>query len=141
MFEGDRINGLECSDEEDLSAAPRSSTSSRPVADTPGGKRQTRAYARLRRYFAKRDQAAITENLSDRYSQDDRRRVVGGGIRHGRECFDRGFACDGRPRVENHDRDVDYDCRPRGNAVLRLVPDLWIKRHLEPEEFYVCSYR
>lgn len=43
----------------------------------------TRAYERLHAYFAARDWDAITELLTDDYYGDDRRSVVGGGIRRG----------------------------------------------------------
>ncbi|WP_374109772.1 BTAD domain-containing putative transcriptional regulator [Mycobacterium sp. WUMAC-067] len=43
----------------------------------------TRVYERLHAYFAARDWAAITELLTDDYYGDDRRSVVGGGIRRG----------------------------------------------------------
>ena len=58
----------------------------------------SRVFERFRAYFAARDWDAMAEILADDISNDDRRRVVNAGIRHGRDADDREHAGDRRPR-------------------------------------------
>lgn len=84
-LEGDLINRAEIFDEADLQIAirgfeelhrqpPRSENTASQVAE------------RLLERFAARDWDAIAELLADDFSGEDRRRVVGAGIRHGRDA-------------------------------------------------------
>ena len=43
-------------------------------------------YERFQAHFAARDWDAMAETLADRLSSDDRRRVVGAGVRDGRDA-------------------------------------------------------
>ncbi|GBE66240.1 hypothetical protein MFM001_27020 [Mycobacterium sp. MFM001] len=46
----------------------------------------SRTYKRFQRYFTVGNWDAVTEMLADNFYQDDRRQVVGAGIRHGRDA-------------------------------------------------------
>ena len=83
--EGDLISRCEIFDEADLDAAlarfeelhpqpPRLENAASRVAE------------RFRACFAARDWDAMAEMLADNLFTDDRRRVVGAGIRHGRDA-------------------------------------------------------
>ena len=82
--DGNRIDRCEIFDEEDLDAAlerfDELSRSARRLENTA-----SRKYALFMESFAARDWDAMTDVLADNMSQDDRRRVVNSGIRHGRE--------------------------------------------------------
>ena len=84
-FEGDLINRSEMFDEVDLDAALAKFDDlnlSAPALESAA----SRVYARLQTYFASRNWVAMTEVLADDISADDRRRVVGAGLRHGRDA-------------------------------------------------------
>ena len=84
-IEGDLINRCEIFDESDLDAAlarfdelhpqtPRLENTASQVAE------------RFQTHFVASDWDAIAETLADNFCGDDRRRVVGAGVRHGREA-------------------------------------------------------
>jgi class 3 adenylate cyclase len=82
--EGDRIGRCEVFDEADLDAAiARFDQLSRPVRRLENAASQ--AYERIYAHFAVRDWETIREMMADAFSLDDRRRVVNGGVRHGRD--------------------------------------------------------
>jgi hypothetical protein len=85
MVDGDRFNRTELFDEADLDAAlarfDELSTRSAPHLENAASRR----YALFMAYFAARDWDAMAEVLADDMTQDDRRRVVNGGIRRGRD--------------------------------------------------------
>ena len=77
--------GLEIFDEEDLDAAmARFDELSRPVPRLENVASQLTE--RFLGHFAAGDWDAMAEILADDYSSDDRRRVVGAGVRHGRDA-------------------------------------------------------
>ena len=83
--EGDLINRCELFDEADLDAAlARFDELSRPAPQLENAASQVNE--RFLAYFAARDWDAMAEILADDVSGDDRRRVVGGGVRHGRDA-------------------------------------------------------
>ena len=85
MSEGDLISRCELFDEADLDAAiakfeeltPRASLLENAASQT---------YERLQACFAARDWAALSAVLADNTLMDDRRRVVGAGVRRGRDA-------------------------------------------------------
>ena len=83
--EGDVINRSELFDEEDLDGAfTRFDQLSRPAPRLENAASQ--AAERLRRCFAARDWDGLAEILTEDILADDRRRIVGTGIRCGREA-------------------------------------------------------
>jgi hypothetical protein len=85
MFEGDRIDRLELFDEADTDAAlARFDQLSRPAPRLVNA--TTRLGERIGAYFAARDWDAMAELLADDICTDDRRRIVGAGVRHGRDA-------------------------------------------------------
>ncbi len=84
-FEGDLANRVEIFDEEDLDAAlarfddlhPQTARLKNAVSQVG---------ERFLMHFAARDWEAMAGLLADDYSSDDRRRVVGAGVRHGRDA-------------------------------------------------------
>ena len=83
--EGDLINRVELFDEADLDAALARFDELHPQT-----RRLENAASRVtERYwtnFASRDWEAIAEILADGFASDDRRRMVGAGVRHGRDA-------------------------------------------------------
>ena len=83
--EGDEINRAEVFDEADLDTAiARFDQLSRPVPRLENAASQVGE--RFVAHFATRDWDAMAEILADGFSNDDRRRVVGAGVRHGRDA-------------------------------------------------------
>ncbi len=83
--DGDRVDRFELFDEADLDAAlARFDELSRPAPRLQNAASQ--AYERFWTYFAARDWAAFAELLATDIFSDDRRRVVNGGARHGRDA-------------------------------------------------------
>jgi hypothetical protein len=82
--EGDRLNRCELFDETDIDAAlARFDELNPPTRRLENA--ATRMDERLKACFAARDWAATQEILAEDTSNDDRRRVVGAGVLHGRE--------------------------------------------------------
>src|SRR6478609_866590 len=84
-IEGDMVNRCEVFDEEDVDAAltrfdelhaqaPRLENAASQVVE------------RFRAHFAVRDWDAMSQAMADNYDSDDRRCVVGAGVRHGRDA-------------------------------------------------------
>ncbi|MFZ1178861.1 MAG: regulator, partial [Mycobacterium sp.] len=83
--EGDLIDRLEVFDEADLDAATaRLDQLSRPAPQPENAASQVGE--RFRAHFAAGDWDAMAETLADNFPSDDRRRVVGSGVRHGRDA-------------------------------------------------------
>ena len=83
--EGDMVNRTEVFDEADLDAAiARFDELSRPAPHLENA--ASLVTERFQAHFAARDWAALGEILADGFSSDDRRRVVGAGVRHGRDA-------------------------------------------------------
>ncbi|HTC70716.1 MAG TPA: hypothetical protein VK662_14195, partial [Acidothermaceae bacterium] len=83
--EGDMINRTEVFDEADLDTAiARFDQLTRPVPRLENAASQVGE--RILAHFATRDWDAMAEILADGFSNDDRRRVVGAGVRHGRDA-------------------------------------------------------
>jgi DNA-binding SARP family transcriptional activator len=82
--EGDLINRCEIFDEADINAAiARFDELSRPVPRLENAASQV--YERFWNCYVTDDWDALAEMLAVDYSSDDRRRVVGAGVRHGRD--------------------------------------------------------
>jgi tetratricopeptide (TPR) repeat protein len=82
---GEMVNGTEVFDEADLEAAlMRFDELSRPSPRLQTAASQ--AYERFQRCFAAGNWDALADMLADNFSQDDRRRVVGAGLRRGRDA-------------------------------------------------------
>ncbi len=84
MVEGDLINRCEILDEADLDAALARFDELQPQTTRPENA-ASRVAQRCWSCLASRDWDAIAEMLADNYYSEDRRRVVGYGIRHGRD--------------------------------------------------------
>ncbi len=83
--EGDLINRAEFFDEADLDAAlARFEELSQPARRLENA--ASRACKRFQAFFAARDWDAMAEMLADDAATEDRRPVVGAGIRHGRDA-------------------------------------------------------
>jgi DNA-binding SARP family transcriptional activator len=83
--EGETVSRSELFDETDLDAAlARFDELSRPAPRLENA--ASRVAERLGAYFADHDWHAMADTLSDDICTDDRRRVVGAGIRHGRDA-------------------------------------------------------
>jgi hypothetical protein len=83
-IEGDLINRIEVFDEADVEAAlARFDELSRPAPRLENA--VTQVAQRFWMYFTARDWDAMAGILADGYYSDDRRRVVGAGVRHGRD--------------------------------------------------------
>jgi hypothetical protein len=80
----DNVSRCELFDEADLDTALARFDELRPQA-RPLENAATRVSERMDAYYAARDWDAMTEILADAHYNDDRRRVVNGGIRHGRD--------------------------------------------------------
>ena len=84
VVEGDRINRLEIFDKADLDAAlvrfDELQSQSRRLANAA-----IRVTERFFAHFAAGDWDTVRETLADNFHQDDRRRLVGAGVRHGRD--------------------------------------------------------
>ena len=84
--DGDLISRCELFDEADLDAAvARFDELSRTAPQLENA--ASRAYERLWTHFAARDWAAMAEVLAPDIRDDDRRRVVNAGVRHGRDAL------------------------------------------------------
>ena len=93
-------------------STPRSRGSTSSVDRRRAGKRgKPKWRALLDVYFAARDWAAMAECWPTTLFIDDRRRVVNGGVRHGRDAEIADMRAARRPRC--HGRDVDRHCDPR----------------------------
>lgn len=85
MFDGDRVSRSELFDEAELGGAiARFDQLSRPTCGLRNAASQ--AYERIFTWFAARDWDAMAEVVADDFSNEDRRRVVNAGIRHGRDA-------------------------------------------------------
>ena len=85
MVEGDMVSRCEVFDEADLDAAiTRFEQLSQPTRRLENA--ASRLTERLNVHFAARDWDAMTETMAEDLFEDDRRRVVGAGVRHGRDA-------------------------------------------------------
>jgi hypothetical protein len=83
--DGDRISGVEIFDEADLDAALARFDELQPPKPRLENA-ATRVNDRFQRQYAARNWEAIADMLADNFLQYDRRRVVGAGVRHGRDA-------------------------------------------------------
>ncbi|HYY01815.1 MAG TPA: hypothetical protein VE908_20075, partial [Mycobacterium sp.] len=84
-IKGNLINRLEIFDEADLNTALARFDELHPQAPRLENV-ASQVAERFRAFFAARDWDALAELLADDYSHDDRRRVVGAGVRDGRDA-------------------------------------------------------
>ena len=129
--EGDLINRGEIFDEADLDAAlARFDELSRPAPQLENAASQVNE--RFDACFAARDWDAMAEMLADDIYHDDRRRVVGAGIRRP-GCRDREHAGDRRPRASRMRHRPSS--RPAGSASPSPYPLLGPDQR--PEAFHI----
>ena len=83
-FEGDLVSRFELFDEADLDAALARFEELHPQAPRLENA-ASHVGERFWKYFAARDWDAMAEMMADDISIDDRRHVVNGGVRHGRD--------------------------------------------------------
>ena len=79
------IDRVEVFDEADIDAAIARFEELQPQRRTLENS-ASRAYERIQAYFAARDWDAMGQAMADNYYSDDRRRVLGAGVRHGRDA-------------------------------------------------------
>jgi ketosteroid isomerase-like protein len=128
--EGDRINRCEVFDESDLDTALARFEELQP------GVRQlenaaSRLHERFLEYYATADSQAMAEMLADNYSSDDRRRVVGSGVRHGRDAH----IADMRARAELWNTNLESTVVATRGERLSLMRIGLSNRDEEPEAF------
>jgi DNA-binding SARP family transcriptional activator len=85
IVDSDRISGVEIFDEADLDAALARFDELQPQPHRLENA-ATRVNDRFQGQYAARNWEAIADMLDDDFVQDDRRRVVGAGVRHGRDA-------------------------------------------------------
>ena len=90
-------------------------------------------YERLQAYYATRNWAAITEIVSDDLYSHDRRPVVGGGIRHGRDALIEDLRAVADVGVTNATSDA---IATRGER-LAVTHARFSRSHEQPEAFHV----
>lgn len=84
--EDDRINRTEVFDEKDIDAAiAKFERLTQPAPQLENA--ASHVNKRFQELFAARDWAALAEGLADNVAHDDRRRVVGMGLRHGKDAM------------------------------------------------------
>ncbi|WP_104150814.1 BTAD domain-containing putative transcriptional regulator [Mycobacterium intracellulare] len=93
----------------------------------------TRAYERLHAYFKARDWDAITELLTDDYCGDDRRSVVGSGIRRGPDAAIEDY----RSAADVDVTDASSETVATRGARLALTRARYARSSLETETFRV----
>ncbi|WP_082983915.1 BTAD domain-containing putative transcriptional regulator [Mycobacterium sp. 1165178.9] len=93
----------------------------------------TRAYERLHTYFKARDWDAITELLTDDYCGDDRRSVVGSGIRRGPDAAIEDY----RSAADIEVTDASSQTMATRGARLALTRARYARSTLESETFRV----
>ncbi|WP_082990612.1 BTAD domain-containing putative transcriptional regulator [Mycobacterium sp. 1482292.6] len=109
-------------------ARPEEIPSRAPLANAA-----TRAYERLHAYFAARDWDAITELLTEDYYGDDRRSVVGAGIRRGPGAAIEDY----RSAADIEVTDATSDTVATRGGRLALVRARYSRSGLEPGAFRV----
>ena len=130
--EGDLINHSEIFDEQDIDAAlARFDELNLPARRLENA--ATRMYERLQAYYATRNWAAITEIVSDDLYSHDRRPVVGGGIRHGRDALIEDLRAVADVGVTNATSDA---VATRGER-LAVTHARFSRSHEQPEAFHV----
>jgi DNA-binding SARP family transcriptional activator len=83
--EGDKVSRCEVFEEADLNAAIARFEELQPPTPRPDNA-ASQVAERYREHFAAGDWDAMAALLADDFSSDDRRRVVGAGVRHGRDA-------------------------------------------------------
>ena len=113
--DGDLINRCEIFDEVDLGTAlAKFEQLSRPAPHLENTASQVAE--RFQAHYAAGDWDTIAEILAHDFSSDDRREVVGAGIRHGRDAQVASLRATAEPL--DHQRDVGPHGDPRGRLVL-----------------------
>ncbi|WP_197746535.1 BTAD domain-containing putative transcriptional regulator [Mycobacterium cookii] len=130
--EGDRISRSELFDETDLDAALARFGELHPQA-RPVENAASRVYERFQAHFATRDWHAIADMLTADLYSDDRRFVVGGGIRPGRDALIEDLRAVADVDITNATADV---LATRGGR-LALLRAQFSRGHAEPDPFHV----
>ncbi len=128
--EGDLINRCEIFDEADLDAALARFEELHPQAPRLENA-ASRLHERFLEYYAAADSQAMAEMLADNYSSDDRRRVVGSGVRHGRDAH----IADMRARAELWNTNLESTVMAIRGERLALMRIGLSDRDEEPEAF------
>lgn len=131
-LDGDMVNRCEMFDEADLDAAlarfDELHTQTHRLKNAA-----SQVYERFQAHFAARDWDAIAEMLVTNPHSDDRRPVVGGGIRHGRDALIQDLRATAAVGVTNATSDV---IATRGER-LALAHARYSRSATEPDAFHV----
>ena len=128
--EGDVINRSELFDEADLDSALARFDELNPPARRPENA-ASRVAERFSTHFAARDWGTIAETLADDISTDDRRRVVGAGLRQGRDAVNAELSAVTEIGVESATSDT---IATRGERLVLSRARTW-GRDQRPEAF------
>jgi DNA-binding SARP family transcriptional activator len=130
MVDGDLLSRCEIFDEADLDAAlARFVELSRPARRLENA--ASRLHERFLEYYAAGDSQAMAEMLAHNYSSDDRRPVVGSGVRHGRDAH----IADMRARAELWNTNLESTVMAIRGERLVLMRIGLSDRDEEPEAF------
>ncbi|WP_231995956.1 BTAD domain-containing putative transcriptional regulator [Mycobacterium sp. 852002-51163_SCH5372311] len=130
MLDGDMVNRCELFDETDLDAAiARFEQLSRPTSRPENA--ASRVAERFSAHFVAGDWDAMAETLADNFSRDDRRRVVGAGVRHGPNAW----VTDARSTADLWSVNVTSTAIATRGERLVLLRGSFVHRNKEPEAF------
>src|SRR6201999_1225263 len=128
--EGDLCSRVEVLEEADLGTALARFEELHPQAPRLENA-ASRLHERFLEYYAAEDSQAMGEMLADNYSSDDRRRVVGSGVRHGRDAH----IADMRARAELWNTSLESTVTAIRGERLALMRIGLSDRAEEPEAF------
>jgi DNA-binding SARP family transcriptional activator len=128
--EGDLFSRVEVFEEADLDAALARFEELHPQPPRLENA-ASRLHERFLEYYAAGDSQAMAEMLADNYSSDDRRRVVGSGVRHGRDAH----IADMRARAELWNTDLESTVMAIRGERLALMRIGLSDRDEEPQAF------
>jgi DNA-binding SARP family transcriptional activator len=129
-LEGGMVNRCEVFDEADLDAALARFEELHPQPPRLENA-ASRLHERFLEYYAAGDLQAMAEMLADNYSSDDRRRVVGSGVRHGRDAH----IADMRARAELWNTSLESTVMAIRGERLALMRIGLSDRDVEPQAF------
>nr|WP_232065058.1 BTAD domain-containing putative transcriptional regulator [Mycobacterium cookii] len=129
-YEGDKISRCELFDEANLDAALARLEELQPQPRRLENG-ASRLHERFLEYYAAADSQAMAEMLVDNYCSDDRRRLVGSGVRHGRDAH----IADMRARAELWNTNLESTVMAIRGERLALMRIGLSDRDDEPEAF------
>ena len=128
--EGERLSRCEAFDEADLDTALARFEELHPQPPRLENA-ASRLHERFLEYYAAEDSQAMAEMLADNYSSNDHRRVVGSGVRHGRDAH----IADMRARAELWNTNLESTVMAIRGERLALMRIGLSDRDEEPEAF------